>query len=261
MPSTAAPTAAAPEAKRPTMTPLEREQAAALAEQRKRVAALAETHPGAGGEEKAASVQEKSLASVEPKAAPRKSGARRPRAGDDRLGGGARRRRLLGADRLRPRREGQRGAVGAQQGGAPDRSSATPRTPSFAPISGRARACSTASMSAPMRTPRAAGALCGRLRAAHVDCFLVAPGGGIITRPSPRTPASSRAKPAEPAPAKPTTAAMPAPKTAPSEAKPAAAAPPAKAEPAKASAETETKKPESKSDVPFRTMGLPGLPD
>jgi SPOR domain len=272
MPSTAAPTAAAPEAKKPTMTPLEREQAAALAEQRKRVAALAETHPGAGEAEK--KVEETPLASAEPKATPAMPAPRKAAPAP------AEHEQATTASAVAPGAGGYWVQIGS---GRDEKDSETlwERSKAAHPtiLGDASHTVVRADLGAgkgvfyrvhvgPYENAAAAGALCGRLRAAHVDCFLVAPGGGIITQPEPKNASVEPTKPAETAPAKPapakekaTTAATPAAKPAPVEAKPTAAAPPAKAEPAKASAETETKKPESKSDVPFRTMGLPGLPD
>jgi cell division septation protein DedD len=126
----------------------------------------------------------------------------------------------------------------------------------------------------PFENAAAAGTVCGKLRAAHVDCFMVGPGGSIMTAPEPRNASVEPARPAETAPAKPaaaptekpTATVTPAAKPAPAEpVKPTPTAretkPAPKPEAAKAAAESETKKPDAKSDSPFRTMGLPGLPD
>jgi hypothetical protein len=122
----------------------------------------------------------------------------------------------------------------------------------------------------PYDSAGSAGAVCGRLRAARADCFMIGPGGAIMKAPEPARAGVEPTKPVETEPAKPApavTTARPAPvETKPAETKPAAAAretkPAATPEPpAKAAAEPEGKKAEPKSDVPFRTMGLPGLPD
>ena len=292
----------ASEAAKPPMTPLEREQAAALAEQKKRVAALAETGAGAD-EKKAAGGGQKTVASADLKPEPRRAPSDPERA--------------TAASAVAPGAGGYWVQVGS---GRDEKDSVAlwhqlkAAHPSI--LGDASHAIVRADLGpgkgvfyrvhvGPYDSANAAGAVCGRLRAARADCFLIGPAGAIITAPEPRSASVDATRPADghptqatPAPAKTTarppptapnetkpTEAKPAEtkpaetkptetkpaETKPAETKPAAVAREAKPAatpepPAKAGAETEAKKaepksPETKSDVPFRTMGLPGLPD
>ena len=247
------------EAAKAPMTPLEREQAAALTEQKKRVAGLAETHPG-GGDTK--------VASADLKAGPKNAAP----ADHERVA------------TVAPGAGGYWVQVGSGRDEKDSEALWTHLKSAHASILGDAQhAIVRADLGpgkgvfyrvhvGPYDSAGPASALCGRLRAAQADCFLIAPGGVIMKSTEPKSASVEPTRPVETAPAKPATVMpkeKPAPaattKPAPVETKPAAAAhetAPAKPDaPAKTTAETEPKKTEPKSDVPFRTMGLPGLPD
>lgn len=140
----------ASEAKKPAMTPLEREQAAALDEQKKRVASLAQTHPGGGSDQT-------KVASADLKAEPKKAAT-------------ADHEKATTVSTIAPGAGGYWVQIGSgrdetdsealwncSKAAHPtilgDASHAIVR----AGISGPARACSTGSMSAPTRTPRRPG--------------------------------------------------------------------------------------------------------
>lgn len=266
----------ASEAAKPPMTPLEREQAAALAEQKKRVAALAESRP-VGEEKKAAAGAQKTVASTDLKPEPRRVPSDQERA--------------AAVSAVAPGAGGYWVQIGSGRDEKDSEALWTQLKAAHPSILGDAsHAIVRADLGpgkgvfyrvhvGPYDSANAAGAVCGRLRAARADCFLIGPAGAIVTAPEPRNASVDPARPAvtepvkeTPAPATTATPARPAPtetrpaETGPAETKPAAVAretkPTATPEPpAKAAAETETKKAEPKSDVPFRTMGLPGLPD
>jgi hypothetical protein len=251
------PASEAQKTERHEMTPLEREQAAALAEQRKRVAALAEPQEAA--------VERKPGAPAERERATKVS-VIAPGAGGYwvQIGSG---RDETDSETLWTRTKAAHPTILGDAPHAIVRADLGPGKGVFYRVH-----------VGPYDNAAAAGTLCSRLRAAHVDCFLVAPGGAIMQPETTRATAEP-AKSVDTAPAKPATgpakekpaataSTTPATRTAPAEtAKPATAAagggaakPDAAAKAdaaAKSSAETETKKP----DVPFRSMGLPGLPD
>lgn len=244
------------------MTPLEREQAAALAEQKKRVAALAEPQEAA--------VERKPGPPAEHDRATKVS-VIAPGAGGYWVQIGSAHNEV-DSEALWNRSKAAHPTILGEAPHAIVRADLGPGKGVFYRVH-----------VGPYENAGAAGTLCARLRAAHVDCFLVAPGGAIMQPETSRATAEP-AKSVDTAPAKPATGpakekpaatatATPATKATPGEtAKPATAAAGGGAKPdgaskadaaaktdasAKSSADTETKKP----DVPFRSMGLPGLPD
>jgi cell division septation protein DedD len=248
----------AAEANKPATTPLEREQAAALAEQRKRVAALATTHPGgSGGAKKAEGAAQTKVASTDLKTEPKKT------APSDHE-------RATAVSAVAPGAGGFWVQIGSGRDEKDSEALWNQLKSAHPSILGDAsRAIVRADLGpgkgvfyrvhvGPYDSAGSASALCGRLRAARADCFLIAPGGAIMKAPEPARAGVEPTKPVESEPAKEKPApAVTTARPAPAETKPAATPEP----PAKASAETEAKKAEPKSDVPFRTMGLPGLPD
>ena len=239
----------AAEAKKREMTPLEREQAAALAEQKKRVAALAEPQE-ATVERKAGTPAEREHATKVSVIAPGAGGywVQIGSARDE-----------IDSEALWNRSKAAHPTILNDAPHAIVRADLGPGKGVFYRVH-----------VGPYDNATAAGTLCARLRAAHVDCFLVAPGGAIM-QPEAARATVEPAKSVDTAPAKPATGAT---KTTPAEtAKPATATarettggakPDAAAKTdaaAKSSADGEPKKTDSKTDVPFRSMGLPGLPD
>jgi SPOR domain len=245
--------AAKAEAAKAPMTPLEREQAMALTEQKKRVAGLAETHPG-GGDMKVASADLKTDPKKAASADHERAAAVAPGAGGYwvQVGSG---RDEKDSEALWTHLKSAHASILGDAEHAIVRADLGPGKGVFYRVH-----------VGPYDSAGPASALCGRLRAAQADCFLIAPGGVIMKSPEPKSASVEPTKPVETAPAKPATV-MPKEKPAATATtpKPAAVAhetAPAKPDaPAKATAETEIKKTEPKSDVPFRTMGLPGLPD
>ena len=273
-------------AKKPGPSPLEREQAAALAEQKKRVAALADVHPG-GSEQAAMKASEKPLPSAGPTAAPparEKKIETANLAPPPKKSAPSDHERATAASAVAPEAGGYWVQIGSARDEADGEVLWSRTQKAHQPILGDAsHAVVRADLGpgkgvfyrvhvGPYDSVAAAASMCSRLKADNVDCFLIGPSGGIIKSTEPRSASVEPAKPVEPAPPKPAPAvakekpapAAPTAKPAPEAAKPTAAArepaPAAKPEaPAKAAAEPEAKKPQAKEDVPFRTMGLPGL--
>lgn len=270
------------EADKPAMTPLEREQEAARAEQRKRVATLARTHPG-GGDETAAGADRKKVASTDLAAKPDKATR------DDE--------RATAASAVSPGAGGYWVQIGSGRDMKDSEALWTKLRAAHSSILGDASHTIVRADLGPNKgvyyrvhvgpydSADSASALCGRLRASGADCFLIGPRGSIMTMPEPRDAKVEPTGPVESEPASPAAPERPAPvarTTPPAQTKPAEAKPASPEPPAKAAAETpaantsavppasaqspaakspDTKSPEAASDVPFRTMGLPGLPE
>jgi len=189
----------ASEAKKPAMTPLEREQAAALDEQKKRVASLAETHPGGGSDQT-------KVASADLKAEPKKAATAdhekattvatiAPGAGGYwvQIGSG---RDETDSEALWNRSKAAHPTILGDASHAIVRADLGPGKGVFYRVH-----------VGPYENASAAGTLCGRLRAAHVDCFLVAPGGAMIPGSETSRVSVEPAKPVDTAPGKPATGA------------------------------------------------------